>query len=50
VCSPLITFGVDEYSRAGLTVGFEASIALFELMKGTVVDAKAPVRPDGTLN
>jgi glucose dehydrogenase len=47
---PLITFGVDEYSKGGLTAGFEASMALFELMKATVVDAKAPVQPDGTLN
>src|SRR5215217_7502106 len=47
---PLITFGVDEYSKGGLTAGFEASMALFELMKATVVDAKAPVQPDGTVN
>src|SRR5262245_3598071 len=47
---PLIAFGVDEYSKGGLTAGFEASKAIFELMKATLVDAKAPVQPDGTLN
>lgn len=47
---PLITFGVDEYSKGGLTAGFEASKAIFELMHAELAEAKAPVQPDGTLN
>jgi len=47
---PLITFGVDDYSKGGLTAGFEASKALFALMRATLEDARAPVQPDGTLN
>jgi choline dehydrogenase-like flavoprotein len=47
---PLITFGVDEYSKGGLTAGFEASKAIFQLMNAELAEAKAPVQPDGTLN
>jgi choline dehydrogenase-like flavoprotein len=47
---PLITFGVDEYSKGGLTAGFETSLAIFQLMNATLAEAKAPVQPDGTLN
>jgi len=47
---PLITFGVDEYSKGGLMAGFEASKAIFQLMNATLAEAKAPVQPDGTLN
>ncbi len=47
---PLITFGVDEYAKGGLTAGFEASKAIFQLMNATLADPKAPVQPDGTVN
>jgi choline dehydrogenase-like flavoprotein len=47
---PLITFGVDDYSKGGLTAGFEASKAIFQLMNATLAEANAPVQPDGTLN
>ena len=47
---PLITFGVDDYSKGGLTAGFETSKAILQLMNATLVDDKAPVQPDGTLN
>ena len=46
---PLITFGVDEYSKGGLTAGFEASKAIFKLMNADLAEAEAPVQPDGTL-
>ena len=38
---PLITFGVDEYSKGGLTAGFETSKKIFELVKAAIVDEKA---------
>jgi choline dehydrogenase-like flavoprotein len=47
---PLITFGVDEYSKGGLTAGFESSKAIFQLMNATLAEAKPPVQPDGTIN
>ena len=47
---PLITFGVDDYSKGGLTAGFKASLAIFQLMNATLAEANAPVQPDGTLN
>jgi glucose dehydrogenase len=47
---PLITFAVDEYSKGGLSAGFETSKAIFQLMGATVVDATPPVQPDGSLN
>ena len=48
---PLITFGVDEYSKGGLTAGFETSKAIFELMKATLsAEVKPPVQPDRPLN
>ena len=47
---PLITFEVDQYAKGGLMAGFEASKAIFALMRADLAEAKAPVQPDGTLN
>ncbi len=46
---PLITFGVDDYSKEGLTAGFEASKAIFALMNAELEEAIPPVQ-DGKLN
>jgi glucose dehydrogenase len=46
---PLITFGVDQYSQGGLTAGFEASKAIFQLMNADLAEATPPVQP-GKLN
>ena len=46
---PLITFGVDDYSKGGLMAGFEASKSLFQLMNATLAEATPPVQ-DGKLN
>jgi choline dehydrogenase-like flavoprotein len=47
---PLLTFGVDDYSKRGLTAGFETSKAIFGLMNAALEDVKSPVQPDGTVN
>ena len=47
---PLITFGVDEYSKGGLMAGFETAKVIFKLMNATIAEDKPPVLPNGTLN